>query len=246
MMRKFLVCRTALLRILRLNVAAAITLFLILPIHARAQEAAQKLDGLAPLPLALPPPTLKGTPQDLPTNTTALPFTDKAPAPFYAPKGVRNVALGKPVTGSNPNPINGELQQITDGKKQAVNENVVTLRRGLQWVQIDLQGEHNLYAIVLWHDFTSAAVYRDVIVQVSDDPEFESGVHTLFNNDQSNRSGLGAGTDREYFENPLTGEGKLVDAKGIKARYVRCYSHGSTDNELNTYIEIEVYGLAAS
>ena len=123
---------------------------------------------------------------------------------------------------------------------------MVALRRGLQWVQIDLQAGFNLYAIVLWHDFSSAAVYRNVIVQVSDDPEFESGVHTLFNNDQSNRSGLGAGTDREYFENPLTGEGKLVDAKGIRARYLRCYSHGSTENALNTYIEIEAYGLPAS
>jgi hypothetical protein len=242
MMRRFLSRRTARLRICLWPVLAAVTFLSILPILARAQASA----GLEPLPLALPPPTLKGTPQNLPTNTTALPVTDKAPAPFYAPKGVKNVALGKPVTSSNPSPINGDLAQITDGKKQALNENVVTLRRGLQWVQIDLQGEYNLYAIVLWHDFTTSIVYRDVIVQVSDDPEFESGVQTLFNNDQSNHSGLGAGTDREYFENPLTGEGKLVDAKGIKARYLRCYSHGSTENALNTYVEIEAYGLPAS
>ena len=38
-------------------------------------------------------------------------------------------------------------------------------------------------------------------------------------------AGLGIGKDREYFE---TNEGKLVDAKGIKARYVRLYSKGST------------------
>jgi hypothetical protein len=245
-MRRFLFRRPAVWWILPLHLLAAITFISIFPIRARAQETAQKSGAMAPLPLVLPPPTLKGTPQNLPTNTTALPFTDKPPAPFYAPKGVQNIALGKPVTGSNPNPIQGELQQITDGKKQAFEENVVTLRRGLQWVQIDLQGEYNLYAIVLWHDFTTAVVYRDVIVQVSDDPEFETGVHTLFNNDQSNRSGLGAGTDREYFENPLTGEGKLVDAKGIKARYLRCYSHGSTDNALNTYIEVEAFGLPAS
>jgi hypothetical protein len=50
-------------------VVAAI--LLLMPSHARAQEPAQKSDGLAPLPLALPPPTLKGTPQNLPTNTTA-------------------------------------------------------------------------------------------------------------------------------------------------------------------------------
>jgi hypothetical protein len=86
-------------------------------------------------------------------------------------------------------------------------------------------------------------VYRDVIVQVSDDPEFKTGVQTLFNNDQKNSAGLGIGTDREYFENSLTGAGKVIDAHGIQARYVRCYSKGSTDSALNSYIEVEAYGL---
>jgi hypothetical protein len=206
---------------------------------------AQSLD-LAPLPLVLPPPAMKGTPQDLPTNTTALPLTDKPTPPFLAPKGVVNVALGKPVSSIDSNLVSGELQQITDGKKQAYEENVVTLRKGLRWVQIDLQGEFKLYAIVVWHDFTIPLVARDVIVQVADDPEFKSGVVTLFNNDQKNSAGMGLGTDREYFENSLTGAGKVIDAKGAKARYVRCYSKGSTDSALNTYIEVEAYGLPSS
>jgi hypothetical protein len=201
---------------------------------------------LAPLPLVLPEPALKGTPPNLPTNTSAEPLSSKARPVFLAPKGVANVALGKPVTASDSNLISGDLSQITDGKKGAFEENVVTLRRGLQWVQIDLKGEFRLYAIVVWHDFAAPVVFRDVIVQVSDDPGFKSGVQTLFNNDQQNSAGLGAGTDREYFDNPLTGAGKLIDAKGAKARYVRCYSHGSSDNALNTYIEVEAYGLPAS
>jgi hypothetical protein len=198
---------------------------------------------LAPLPLVLPPPAMKGTPQSLPTNTTAAPLTSARPPVFLAPKGVVNVALGKPVSASDTNLINGELKQITDGKKETYEENVVTLRRGLRWVQIDLQAEFKLYAIVLWHDFNIPVVYRDVIVQVSDDPEFKTGVRTLFNNDQKNTAGLGMGTDREYFENPLTGAGKVIDAKGIQARYIRCYSNGSTDSALNSYIEVEAYGL---
>jgi len=88
-------------------------------------------------------------------------------------------------------------------------------------------------------------VYHDVIVQVSDDPEFKTGVQTLFNNDQQNTAGLGLGAEREYFENPLTGAGKLIDAKGLPARYIRCYSKGSTDSALNSYIEVEAYGLPA-
>jgi hypothetical protein len=199
-------------------------------------------DDLEPLPLVLPPPAMKGTPQALPTNTTAPPLTSDPRPPFLAPKGVVNVALGKPVTATDTNLINGELKQITDGKKEAFEENVVTLRRGLRWVQIDLQAEYKLYAIVIWHDFDIPRVYRDVIVQLSDDPEFKTGVQTIFNNDQKNAAGLGLGTDREYFENPLTGAGKLIDAKGIQARYIRCYSKGSTDNALNSYIEVEAYG----
>jgi hypothetical protein len=215
--------------------------------RALAEDATPKAGAdLAPLPLTLPPPAVKGTPPNLPTNTTAEPLTSKPRPPFYAPKGVANVALGKPVSASDTNLITGELRQITDGRKNASEENVVTLRRGLQWVQIDLQGEFDLYAIVLWHDFSSPVVYRGVIVQVSDDPLFKTGVRTLFNNDRQNSAGLGAGTDREYFDNPLTGAGKLIDAKGIRARYLRCYSRGNTDNALNTYIEVEAYGLPAS
>jgi len=203
-------------------------------------------DDLAPLPLVLPPPAMKGTPQALPTNTTALPLTSDLRPPFLAPKGVVNVALGKPVSASDSNLFNGELRQITDGKKESFPENVVTLRKGLRWVQIDLQSEYKIYAVVIWHDFEVPRVYRDVIVQLSDDPEFKTGVETIFNNDQKNTAAMGAGTDREYFENSLTAAGKLIDAKGIKARYIRCYSKGSTENALNSYIEVEAYGLPAS
>ena len=212
-------------------------------IAAVCQRAAA--DDLAPLRVVLPPPAMKGTPQTLPTNTTALPLTSDPRPPFLAPKGVVNVALGKPVTASDTNLINGDLKQITDGKKEAFEENVVTLRRGLRWVQIDLQAEYKLYAVVIWHDFTVPLVYRAVVVQLSDDPEFKTGVQTIFNNDQKNAAGLGLGTDREYFENSLTAEGKLIDAKGIQARYIRCYSKGSTDSALNSYIEVEAYGLPA-
>jgi hypothetical protein len=78
-----------------------------------------------------------------------------------------------------------------------------------------------------------------VIVQVADDPDFLANVHTLFNNDNDNSSGLGLGTDRHYVE---TAEGRLVAAKAVKARYVRLHSQGNSDNDQNHYLEIEVYG----
>jgi len=233
-------------RFVSLSVLLVMPLFAPVP-NCRAADAApastQKPAGdLAPLPLTLPPAGYEGTPKDMPPDTTAEKPTGKPRPPFYAPKGVQNVALGKLVTSSDPNPLSGDLKQITDGKKHAFDENVVTLRRRTQWVQIDLQGEHNIYAILVWHEHKAPVVYRDVVVQVSDDAEFKKDVHTLFNNDQDNSSGLGVGTDREYFENH---EGKLIDGKGTKARYVRCYSKGNTDYALNSYTEIEVYALPA-
>ena len=40
-------------------------------------------------------------------------------------------------------------------------------------------------------------------------------------------------------------EGKLIDAKGARARFLRFYSKGSTESALNEYTEIEVYGRPA-
>jgi hypothetical protein len=52
-------------------------------------------------------------------------------------------------------------------------------------------------------------------------------------------AGLGIGKDKEYIE---TREGRLFDPKGIKGRYVRFYSSGNTANDLNHYVEVEIYG----
>jgi hypothetical protein len=79
-----------------------------------------------------------------------------------------------------------------------------------------------------------------VIVQVSDDPEFKTGVTTLFNNDKDNVAHLGVGPDREYFETRM---GKIIDAKGIKARYIRGYTRGGSLGAFNCWQEIEAYGL---
>ena len=55
--------------------------------------------------------------------------------------------------------------------------------------------------------------------------------------------GLGAGKDRPYIE---TYQGKLIDAKGAKGRYVRLYSKGNTTSKMNHYIEVEVFGKPAA
>ena len=195
---------------------------------------------LAPLPLKLPMPTLKGTPDDLPKGPNIEPPTEKLRPAFLAPKGAANVALRKKVASSDKNPVNGELSQVTDGEKEAFDEQVVEMRRGVQWVQVDLGEVCDVYAIVVWHDHRWVQLFRSVVVQAADDPDFTQNVKTLFNNDAENVAGLGIGSDKQYFE---TQEGKLIPIKdGLKTRYLRFYTKGSTLSAFNNYEEIEVYG----
>lgn len=195
-----------------------------------------------PLPLKLPMPSFKGTPADLPKGDYIEPYSDKPRPAFLAPAGVQNVALNKKVTSSDKSPISGTLSQVTDGNKEALDDAVIELHRSVQWVQIDLEKAAAIHAIVIWHDFRYVQAFRSVVVQVADDPDFTTNVRTLFNNDYENNAGLGIGTDKQYFEN---NQGKLIDAKGVKARYLRFYSRGSNASGLNCYTEIEVWALPA-
>jgi hypothetical protein len=198
-------------------------------------------ENLVPLPIKLPAAAFVGTPTDAPEGTKVEKQNGPRP-PFMAPEGAINVALHKKVTTSDANVLAENLVKITDGEKEATDEGVVQLHKGVQWVQIDLGSSQELFAIVVWHAHDIQKVFYGVVAQVSDDPEFKKDVVTLFNNDTENVDGLGAGTNRQYFE---TNEGKLIDAKKAKARYVRLYSKGSTAMRLNEYTEVEVYGRPA-
>lgn len=197
---------------------------------------------MVPLMLKLPPPAFKGTPKDLQLSSYVEPLSDKPRPPMMVPAGLKNVAPGKKLSSSDKNATASVLEKINDGDKEASDQSIIFLRKGTQWVQMDLAAPHEIFAIVIWHAHNSAKVYHDIIVQLSDDPDFLKDVKSLFNNDQDNSSGLGVGTDREYFE---TFEGKLINAKGAKGRYLRFYSKGSTESALNEYTEIEVYGRPA-
>jgi len=58
--------------------------------------------------------------------------------------------------------------------------------------------------------------------------------------DHDNSSGLGVGEDKEYID---TFEGRLVEVEGMRARYLRLYSSGNTTDNMNDYIEVEIFGL---
>jgi hypothetical protein len=199
-----------------------------------ADEAKVKLD------VTLPKPMFVGTPG--PVNVPNL-DTRKGQRPdFMVPAGLTNVAKGKTVTASDSAPIIGELDLLTDGDKEGSDGSYVEFGPGTQWAQIDLGSAQEIFAIVIWHYHAQARVYHDVIVQVSDDSSFISGVTTVYNNDIDNSSGRGIGKDKSYVE---TNEGRLIDARGVKGRYVRLYSRGNTSNDLNHYVEVEVFGRPA-
>jgi hypothetical protein len=191
-----------------------------------------------PLDIKLPRPMFNGTEKPIRVSNLRKLDTGARP-PFLAPAGTTNVALGKPVSGSDEEPFVGEIEMITDGDKEAADGSYVELGPLAQYVTIDLEAVHDIYAIAVWHFHKEPRVYFDVAVQLADDPDFVSNVRTLFNNDIDNSAGLGLGTDMHYVE---TNKGELIDAKGARARYVRLYSNGNNFNDLNHYIEVEVYG----
>ena len=196
-------------------------------------------EDLVPLVIKLPAEAFVGTPSDAPVDTTVEKPSGKPRPPLMVPPGVVNVALHKPVTTSDTNQLADNLVKVTDGQKEAGEDNVVLLHKGPQWVQIDLSQPYEIYAIVIWHGHDEPKVYHGVVAQVADDAAFTQNVRTLYNNDHKNLDKLGAGTEREYFE---SFEGKLIEGHGAVARYVRLYSDGSTVSRLNEYTEVEVYG----
>jgi hypothetical protein len=195
---------------------------------------------LVPAPIELPKPGMEGTPPNFNIPNLEKP-SSKPRAPFLVPADVTNVALGKKVTSSEKDPLVGDLTMITDGDTEQVEGNDVELGAGVQWVAIDLASPQEIFGILFWH-YYQPRVYYSVVVQTADDQAFTQNVQTWFNNDINNKAGLGAGKNLNYIESY---EGKLVDAKGVRARYVRLYSAGSNANALNHYVEVEVFGRPA-
>jgi len=189
-----------------------------------------------PLKTDLPKPLFVGTP--VPIKVPNLEPAPKGKRPdFLVPVGTVNLAKGKKVTASDSDPVIGTLDLVTDGDKEGDEGSWVELAPGKQWVQIDLEKSAEISAVLVWHFHSQARAYFDVVVQVSDDPKFEKDVTTIFDDT------VDTGKDLAYIE---TYEGKLIDAKGVKGRYVRLYSKGNTTNKMNHYIEVEVFGKPAA
>lgn len=190
-----------------------------------------------PLQTDLPKPLFVGTPVPIKGIPNLEPKAKGERPEFLVPAGTVNLAKGKKVTASDKEPVIGTLDLITDGDKEGDEGSWVEFGPGKQWVQLDLEKESEISAVILWHFHSQERVYLDVVVQVSNDAKFEKDVTTIFDDTP------GTGKDLAYIENY---RGKLIDAKGVKGRYVRLYSKGNTTNKMNHYIEVEVFGKPAA
>jgi len=188
-----------------------------------------------------PKPMFIGTPVPAQLPNLEKPDPSKIVKSFMAPKGTVNLAKGKTVTSSDPAPIIGDLTLVTDGDADGSDGCFVELAPGPQWVQIDLGAATSVNKVAVWHYHKQAQAYVDVVIQLSDDPEFKNGVSTIWNSDHVDTLKMGAGSDPAYIE---TNHGRVIDGKNTKARYVRLTSNGNTSNEMNHYCEVAVYGVA--
>ncbi|MBT3277809.1 MAG: hypothetical protein HN370_00345 [Phycisphaerales bacterium] len=212
---------------------------------------AAKADPAAPagqvaLKIMLPQERFDGTPlspKDEPNMEERKPRGYRRPQ-FYVPIGTVNLSQGKTVTASE-EPFVGELKQIVDGNAELTDETTLDLHSGPVWVTIDLGKECEIFAVLMWHLDRGVIeiAMRDVIVETADDKDFTTNHHILFNNDHNGslKKGHGKGSDKQYLE---TYEGKLVDAKGTKGRYVRFWSNGNTWDDYTYWIEAMVFGRA--
>jgi len=166
-------------------------------------------------------------------------------APFLSVPGVELLSLKKPATCSvDMGPIIGELEQLTDGVKTCTEFDYVELDPGPQWVQVDIEEVVNIHCIAFWHYYKNPVVYKDVIVQVADDPEFTQNVRTVFNNDHDDSSKQGKGEDTAFFGRWW---GEVVDTRGpdyegIAARCVRIWTNGGEADEPTKFVEVNIYG----
>lgn len=161
--------------------------------------------------------------------------------PLLVPLGTVNLARKRPVKLSD-DAVLGKAEMLTDDNREALGDCFVEMGRGLQWVQVDLENSATIHAIALWRFSGEERVFFDTVVQISDSPEFDKGVTTVFNNSLTGLKKVAEkGKDRLYIETEV---GRVIAVNGVRGRYVRVWSNGNTLDDFNQFVELEVHGIA--
>jgi len=189
-----------------------------------------------------PEAEFQGTPVPLKDTPPNFEKPGKPRKTIMLPEGAVNVALGKAVTASN-DPFIGDLELVTDGDAAGGDGFYIEMDPGKQWIQVDLEKEETIHGLILWHYHKDARIYTDVVIVGSNDPEFKDGNVIIYNADHDDSLGLGygKGSDNSYVE---TNHGRIIEKpEGVKARYVRLYSNGSSAGGMNNYVELSIYAV---
>ncbi|MEZ5386399.1 MAG: hypothetical protein R3F13_12870 [Prosthecobacter sp.] len=149
---------------------------------------------------------------------------------------------------SSSHPSQGQLAWLVDGDAETglTDGKEVSFGELPCWIQLDLGSTCFIDHIWLWHGEgtwsrrQTPEVFEDVIVQISGDAEFQTGVTTLFNSDDDGSCGQGKGTDPTYME---TNYGRGVPAQGQKARYVRIWGGKAYSGGPCRFTEVTVWGV---
>lgn len=137
-----------------------------------------------------------------------------------------NIAIGRPVHVPGLNTINGgspTAQVVTDGVVGADTSQLVRGQAGADaYCEIDLGSVHRINRVKIWHYYGDPRTYYSPRTEVSQD-----GVKWEVVSKPAQYVETSAGHERIFYPRP--------------ARYVRDYISGSNANNLNHWVEMEVY-----
>ncbi|MDD7267946.1 MAG: NPCBM/NEW2 domain-containing protein [Lachnospiraceae bacterium] len=169
---------------------------------------------------------------------------------------VQNLAKNKPVTAaitksgneavvSQDKPLTNIVNGVCTtndygefGQDSIADENLRSM-----YVQVDLEKTADIQSVKLWRYFEDQRTYEATVVAVSNNESFSEPT-ILYNSDQANVHGFGAGQDQTYQE---TAAGKTLTLQtAVTGRYVRVYGYGLTSQGqrkfTNHIVELEVNG----
>ncbi|MCK7496471.1 MAG: hypothetical protein MZW92_40375 [Comamonadaceae bacterium] len=204
-----------------------------------AGQAQEKVE----LKLTLPKPMFIGTPTNIKSANLEV-VTGKSRGPFMVPAGTKLLSLKRPVDVERQ--AAGHRRARDDRRRREGRRRRLLRRtRPLRSSGCRSTWARSTRSTPSWRGTITArpASTGTSSFQVADDKDFLKGVHDgLQQRPRQLVRAWASGKDKEYIE---VAEGRLFDPKGATGRYVRMYSNGNTVNDLNHYVEIEVYGTPA-